>query len=763
MYPRPLAGAIRAVETPRGFRAKAHLSRSLALGTTDQDGEHKRRVSPGARDARRACGEMKWRGPPRRADTVSEVINTFGVSWRIRRSRKMARATRQRRSSSAVLAVLLETPSPRPPRVIVLAPAPARGAARTRVTLCARGGARASSRAHARRSRSPPVRRSGFHFPLRPLAPLTKMQHPRGVSGLHPGVTAWTRDAILSLPRDEQRALTALVDEAGVRSARAQQLPNAITSVVRPRAPSRLPFVLLVRDARCLTQTRSLRHASTPFIRPPRLTRHPPPLDRSQDRLTHEQRLYLFCDASTSPRGGPSVLLGILKVGCKNLFVTRFDDDRVVEIEPCCVLDFYVHEAAQRGGIGGELFHHFLAAETQVPARLAYDRPSPKLLAFLAKRFHLRARKPQNNNYVVFRDYWRVGPRPASAAKAAMKEMGGRGGLAAAARAKAAAARGGGGGAKIRRGRFGRDEEPFAEVRVDDGPVHVPARFRGTARAADAAWNRTRARVTRHGRFHRAFFCRVRQAATRRAARAPIRRRIRRRGGRARRTRVRRSTVESNVDTWCGHAARGRARRRASARLENDGEGGDVRRSRGGVGRSRGRRRSTSSFAPRRPPRLGSPISTRRVARPVTFPSRRRRNLSTIRIVVFDLRAARRLAIRCSSPPPRVASRGPTRPNFGNASTNVSANTHTVSTPERWTRPNRDASTPSSCVASEPRARRRRIPDVRVAIPTRGANTVRRRTPRLDIIARARPNDRSRRRPCIITDGPTRRGSRRVR
>ena len=607
---------------------------------------------------------MKWRGPPRRADTVSEVIDTFGVSWRVRRSRKMPRATRQRRSSSAVLAVLLETPSPRPPRVIVLAPAPARGAARTRVTLCARGDARASSRAHARRSRSPPVRRSGFHFPLRPLAPLTKMQHPRGVSGLHPGVTAWTRDAILSLPRDEQRALTALVDEAGVRSARAQQLPNAITSVVRPRAPSRLPFVLLVRDARCLTQTRSLRHASTPFIRPPRLTRHPPPLDRSQDRLTHEQRLYLFCDASTSPRGGPSVLLGILKVGCKNLFVTRFDDDRVVEIEPCCVLDFYVHEAAQRGGIGGELFHHFLAAETQVPARLAYDRPSPKLLAFLAKRFHLRAHKPQNNNYVVFRDYWRVGPRPASAAKAAMKEMGGRGGLAAAARAKAAAARGGGGGAKIRRGRFGRDEEPFAEVRVDDGPVHVPARFRGTARAADAAWNRTRARVTRHGRFHRAFFCRVRQAATRRA-----------RGPRADSptdspTRWTRASdtcptfdrrIERRHVVWTR-----RAKTRAAARECQTGKR-RRRRRRPSIARRRPSiargRRSTSSFAPRRPPRLGSPISTRRVARPVTFPSRRRRNLSTIRIVVFDLRAARRLAIRSPRnrfvvPSPNAIARG---------------------------------------------------------------------------------------------------------
>ena len=352
--------------------------------------------------------------------------------------------------------------------------------------------------------------------------------------------------------------------------------------------------------------------------------------------------------------------------------------------------------------------------------------------------------------------------------------MGGRGGLAAAARAKAAAARGGGGGAKIRRGRFGRDEEPFAEVRVDDGPVHVPARFRGTARAADAAWNRTRARVTRHGRFHRAFFCRVRQAATRRAARSPIRRWIRRRGRRALRVDDTCPTFDRRIErrhvVWTR-----RTRMRAAARECQTGKR-RRRRRRPSIAR---RRRSTSSFAPRRPPRLGSPISTRRVARPVTFPSRRRRNLSTIRIVVFDLRAARRLAIRsprnrsaplarrgrrrCSFRQTRVASRGPTRPNFGNASTNVSANTHTVSTPERWNRPNRDASTPSSCVASEPRARRRWIPDFRVAIRTRGANTVRWRTPRLDIIARARPNDRSRRRPCIITDGPTRRGCPRVR
>ena len=61
------------------------------------------------------------------------------------------------------------------------------------------------------------------------------MQHPRGVAGLTPGVTAWTREKIAALSREEFRAMQALVDEAGVRSARAQGLPNPITSVVRAR------------------------------------------------------------------------------------------------------------------------------------------------------------------------------------------------------------------------------------------------------------------------------------------------------------------------------------------------------------------------------------------------------------------------------------------------------------------------------------------------------------------------------------------------
>ena len=76
------------------------------------------------------------------------------------------------------------------------------------------------------------------------------------------------------------------------------------------------------------------------------------------------------------------------------------------EMEPCCVLDFYVHESSQRGGWGSLLFDTFLRREDRHPARLAYDRPSPKLVAFMAKHHNLRAFAKQNNNFVVFDEYW---------------------------------------------------------------------------------------------------------------------------------------------------------------------------------------------------------------------------------------------------------------------------------------------------------------------------------------------------------------------
>ena len=40
------------------------------------------------------------------------------------------------------------------------------------------------------------------------------------------------------------------------------------------------------------------------------------------------------------------------------------------------------------------------------PAKLAYDRPSNKLIGFLSKHYGLKGYVPQNNNYVVFNQYW---------------------------------------------------------------------------------------------------------------------------------------------------------------------------------------------------------------------------------------------------------------------------------------------------------------------------------------------------------------------
>ena len=42
------------------------------------------------------------------------------------------------------------------------------------------------------------------------------------------------------------------------------------------------------------------------------------------------------------------------------------------------------------------------------PEKLAYDRPSPKLIGFLKKHYGLINYVPQNNNYVIFNQYWEV-------------------------------------------------------------------------------------------------------------------------------------------------------------------------------------------------------------------------------------------------------------------------------------------------------------------------------------------------------------------
>eukprot|EP01048_Picozoa_sp_COSAG05_P019418 COSAG05_NODE_3034_length_2397_cov_97.630983_2_plen_606_part_00 len=152
----------------------------------------------------------------------------------------------------------------------------------------------------------------------------------------------------------DQRALTQLIDELGTASARAQGLGAVITTY---------------------------------------------------DKLVccSEQRLYLCVDRAVM-KG-----VGLLKVGVKKLFI-RTVTGSVKEIEPLCCLDFYVHESQQRKGIGQKMFIEMLAQENSSAERMAYDRPSEKLLPFLRKNFGLSRYVAQPNNYVVFEQYFQNRP-----------------------------------------------------------------------------------------------------------------------------------------------------------------------------------------------------------------------------------------------------------------------------------------------------------------------------------------------------------------
>ena len=79
------------------------------------------------------------------------------------------------------------------------------------------------------------------------------------------------------------------------------------------------------------------------------------------------------------------------------------------EMKPLSVLDFFVDTSVQRGGQGKSLFDTMLAYMESKPAKIAYDRPSHKLMGFLAKHFNLHSYVQQNNNYVVFDDYFATG------------------------------------------------------------------------------------------------------------------------------------------------------------------------------------------------------------------------------------------------------------------------------------------------------------------------------------------------------------------
>lgn len=60
---------------------------------------------------------------------------------------------------------------------------------------------------------------------------------------------------------------------------------------------------------------------------------------------------------------GLGSVVGLLKTGSKNLFM--FDEAGAhFELQPRCILDFYIHETRQRMGLGKDLYQHMLTVST---------------------------------------------------------------------------------------------------------------------------------------------------------------------------------------------------------------------------------------------------------------------------------------------------------------------------------------------------------------------------------------------------------------
>lgn len=113
-----------------------------------------------------------------------------------------------------------------------------------------------------------------------------------------------------------------------------------------------------------------------------------------------DQVLFLATDSST----GKAV--GFIKFGPKDLyFYTRNGAVKNMHGQ-VCLLDFYVDESQQRRGCGIFLFKEMLSYLNNPPPHfLAYDRPSPKLLSFMAKHFGLYSPDTQPNKYTIFEGF----------------------------------------------------------------------------------------------------------------------------------------------------------------------------------------------------------------------------------------------------------------------------------------------------------------------------------------------------------------------
>jgi hypothetical protein len=95
--------------------------------------------------------------------------------------------------------------------------------------------------------------------------------------------------------------------------------------------------------------------------------------------------------------------IGYLKYGSKDLYFYDPKGKTHQCKDVLCLLDFYVEDSVQRRGAGRALFDEMLSQLAGLlPQYIAYDRPSPKLIAFMAKHFNLTKPDLQPNRYAIF-------------------------------------------------------------------------------------------------------------------------------------------------------------------------------------------------------------------------------------------------------------------------------------------------------------------------------------------------------------------------
>lgn len=139
------------------------------------------------------------------------------------------------------------------------------------------------------------------------------------------------------------------------------------------------------------------------------------PITTSDRVRNSNNKLYFMVDSAAN--GGKGAVTGMLKTGNKGLYV--FDKEgQYYQVNPKCVLDFYVTETRQRAGYGKMLFQHMLQKEQITPEKMAIDRPNDNLLKFMTKHFNLNEPVKQKNNFVVYNQFF---PKT-SKAKAENKE-----------------------------------------------------------------------------------------------------------------------------------------------------------------------------------------------------------------------------------------------------------------------------------------------------------------------------------------------------